>query len=225
MDPGESFTKTWRLRNSGTCTWNTQYDLVFDSGRAMGAPASIPLPGNVPPNSTVDLSVDMTAPTTNGTFKGNWLLRNEDGETFGIGSDASTAFWVQIRVGPTSTPEPETYKTGHIDVDQTYGVDLDEIELAPINDARDMKFTAATSTDKYLEPWNDAKLLLWSSGVPSYADCAGASLSDANIDLDDLSEGSQVCFLTTEGRYGRLEIEAISGGTSQTLTLDVRVWE
>src|SRR5512134_2558781 len=29
---GSTFTKIWRIRNTGTCTWNTSYALVFVSG-------------------------------------------------------------------------------------------------------------------------------------------------------------------------------------------------
>ncbi len=106
MAPGEAFTKTWRLRNTGTCTWTAEYALVFDSGNIMGGPASVPLPGNVPPNATVDLSVDLVAPAANGTYRGNWKLRNADGVLFGLGASGNSPFWVQIIVGPTPTPKP-----------------------------------------------------------------------------------------------------------------------
>ncbi len=108
MAPGETFTKTWRLRNSGTCTWTTQYALVFDSGNNMGGPAVVPMAGNVQPGGEVDLSVNLTAPNANGTYKGNWKLRNDKGIIFGIGASADKPFWVQIIVGPTATPKPVT---------------------------------------------------------------------------------------------------------------------
>jgi hypothetical protein len=98
---GATFTKTWRLRNAGTCTWDTGYALVFDSGNIMSGPASVALPGTVAPNATVDLSVSLKAPTSNGTHRGNWKLRNSAGVIFGIGVNANQPFWVQITVGPT----------------------------------------------------------------------------------------------------------------------------
>src|SRR3972149_916600 len=52
MTPGQNFTKTWRLRNSGTCTWTTAYDAVFVDGNAMGGVAAVPLAGSAPPTST-----------------------------------------------------------------------------------------------------------------------------------------------------------------------------
>ncbi|MBN1450320.1 MAG: hypothetical protein JW963_04830 [Anaerolineales bacterium] len=100
--PGATFRKTWRLKNIGTCTWNTSYSLVFDSGEKMGAPSAMNFPANVAPGQTVDLSVDMTAPSTAGHYFGYWKLRNASGAIFGIGSTANRAFWVEINVGSSA---------------------------------------------------------------------------------------------------------------------------
>jgi len=97
VTPGQSFVKTWRLINNGTCTWTTAYSLVFAGGDSMGAPAALPLPGNVPPGQTVDLSVTLTAPQQGGTYKGNFMLRNPSNVVFGL-ADGSKPFWVQVKV-------------------------------------------------------------------------------------------------------------------------------
>ena len=79
-DPGQNFAKVWRLRNAGSCTWTSGYDLVFHSGDQMGAPASLQLTsGTVAPGGTVDVSVDLTAPTSAGTYQGFFKLRNASG--------------------------------------------------------------------------------------------------------------------------------------------------
>ncbi|MBI3738755.1 MAG: hypothetical protein HY258_06885, partial [Chloroflexi bacterium] len=39
--PNTTFTKTWRLKNVGTCTWTTSYGLAFQSGNSMGAPDNV----------------------------------------------------------------------------------------------------------------------------------------------------------------------------------------
>lgn len=103
--PGESFTKTWRLKNTGTCTWTSDYDLVFDQGDAMDGPASKPLTAaSVAPGQTMDISVDLKAPGTTGTYKGFWKLRNDKGVLFGVGAQGDVAFWVEIDVvQPTTT--------------------------------------------------------------------------------------------------------------------------
>lgn len=99
---GDDFTKTWRIQNIGTCSWSTSYSLVFVSGDRMGAPHAIGLPGTVNPGQSINLSVDMTAPDGNGEYQGYWKLRDSSGVLFGIGAQAQTAFWVDIRVaGPS----------------------------------------------------------------------------------------------------------------------------
>jgi hypothetical protein len=106
LSPGQSFVKTWRLRNSGDCTWTTDYALAFVGGHKMGGTASVPLRGPVAPGGTVDLSVNLTAPAGNGTYEGKWQLQNADGVLFGTGDKADGFFWVRIVVGPTPTPAP-----------------------------------------------------------------------------------------------------------------------
>ncbi|MFO3797994.1 MAG: NBR1-Ig-like domain-containing protein, partial [Anaerolineales bacterium] len=76
MAPGTAFTKTWRLKNIGTCTWGSGYRLAFSSGSQMDAPAEVNLPYSVAPGQMVDVSVTMTAPSTPGTYRGYWLLKN-----------------------------------------------------------------------------------------------------------------------------------------------------
>jgi hypothetical protein len=97
LRPGEAFVKTWRIRNAGSCTWNTAYALVFAGGEIMGAPASLPLPRNVAPGEEIDLSVNLVAPTSAGAYRGNYMLRNASNSPFGLG-DGSKPFWVQVRV-------------------------------------------------------------------------------------------------------------------------------
>ena len=107
MQPGEVFTKTWRLVNVGTCTWTKNYKLAFFSGDQMSAPAAVNLPVDVSPGTTVDLSVEMTAPLEPGTYQGNWKLKNSADAWFGIGAGGGTAFWVRIvvsEVTETGTP-------------------------------------------------------------------------------------------------------------------------
>ena len=99
---GDGFTKTWRVRNVGSCAWSTSYSLVFVSGDRLDAPSSVRMPGSVAPGQYIDLSVDMNAPDSNGSYQGYWKLRDPSGNIFGNGSQAQTPFWVDIKVaGPT----------------------------------------------------------------------------------------------------------------------------
>jgi hypothetical protein len=101
--PGEKFTKTWRLINAGTSTWTTAYTLVFFSGEQMGGAASTPLPTQVPAGQTVDISVQLTAPSQEGKYTGYWMLRSAAGTNFGMGPSADGAFYVQINVAGAAT--------------------------------------------------------------------------------------------------------------------------
>lgn len=101
---GDSFDKIWRLRNEGTCTWTAEYDVVFDGGNIMAGPPSAPLPRTIPPGSTVDIEVSLTAPSADGNHRGDWKLRTPNGVVFGLGDDGDTPFFVQIVVG-SQAPE------------------------------------------------------------------------------------------------------------------------
>ena len=105
--PGTQFVKTWRLKNNGTCTWNSSYSVVFVSGDAMGGLAAQPLTtGTVAPGQEIDISVALKAPETPKTYTGNWKLRNGASILFGLGEDASKTFFVKIDVVVPMTPTP-----------------------------------------------------------------------------------------------------------------------
>ena len=102
--PNTAFKKTWRLKNIGTCAWNSNdVSLIFDSGEKMGAPASLALPTTVNPGQTVDITVDMTSPAAAGHYFGYWKFKSNSGGVFGIGATAQKSFWVEIRVASSST--------------------------------------------------------------------------------------------------------------------------
>jgi hypothetical protein len=98
FQPGETFVKTWRIKNRGTCTWTQDYALVFTGGSQMGAATAIRLPGIVNPGQTIDVSVTFTAPSTPGNYVSYWMLRNASGVLFGSGDRASTPFYADISV-------------------------------------------------------------------------------------------------------------------------------
>ncbi len=99
FNPGDGFTKTWRLKNIGSCTWSG-YALVFDSGDAMNGISPIAI-GTVAPLQEVDISVNLTAPASNGTYRGYWRIRNASGVLIPVqgGAQQSKSFFVEIKVG------------------------------------------------------------------------------------------------------------------------------
>jgi ABC-type amino acid transport substrate-binding protein len=99
LNPGQSFTKTWRIRNTGSCTWNSSYRFVFVQGNSMGGQPQA-IVGTVAPNQNYDMSVPMIAPTTPGTYAGWWQMVNGQNVPFG------TRVWVEIVVPQPQQPQP-----------------------------------------------------------------------------------------------------------------------
>jgi uncharacterized protein YkwD len=109
---GSPFTKTWRVRNTGTCIWWSGYKLTHYSENAMSAPASVPLP-ITNPGETADISVDLVAPSAAGTYRGNFVIENPAGLIMQV--DEDSRLWLIINVvgaptgaatAPADTPNP-----------------------------------------------------------------------------------------------------------------------
>ncbi len=97
VEKGATFVKTWRIRNSGTCTWAEGTKFVYVSGETLGAPASVVVPVTAP-DAQVDVSVSMVAPTAPGTYRSNWQLQDPKGKSYG------GIFYTQIVVEGPATP-------------------------------------------------------------------------------------------------------------------------
>jgi len=97
---GTKFTKTWQFRNTGTCPW-IGYKIAFASGDRMGSPDTAPVPDTAP-KSDVNVSVELTAPASDGIYTGFFELRNAAGSPLPIGIERT--FWVKIAVGNVTVP-------------------------------------------------------------------------------------------------------------------------
>ncbi|MCB0116325.1 MAG: transporter substrate-binding domain-containing protein [Caldilineaceae bacterium] len=105
FQPGQGFTKSWRVLNNGTCTWNSGYALTFVQGNVNGAQMggqALAIAGTVAPGATYDLNLPLTAPLAPGTYQGFWQMRNDKRVPFG------QRIWAGILVpgAPTATPAP-----------------------------------------------------------------------------------------------------------------------
>jgi hypothetical protein len=99
MAVNQHFTKTWRVQNSGSCTWITTFYLGFAYGELMGGQTKVPLTSAVATGQTADLSVSLTAPNKTGKLTGVWSLFDDKGNTIG------KPLTVVINIGvPSSTP-------------------------------------------------------------------------------------------------------------------------
>ena len=105
LDLGQNFTKVWRLQNSGTCTWNLDYDVILVSGNDLSGSIVSPIPQVVDPGDLIDIRLSLQAPQEEGDYEGYWMLRSDDGKTFGVGDENNGPFWVNIQVGSGSDPD------------------------------------------------------------------------------------------------------------------------
>jgi hypothetical protein len=126
--PGEYFWKTWTLQNNGTCTWTTAYKLVFWSGDRLGSSISYPLPDEVSPGESKDISIYLQAPSTMGNFTGYWRLKTPWESDFGVGQ-YNSSISTSIVVGDI-TPESHKTETVFGVTSVTYSIDR---RCAPAN--------------------------------------------------------------------------------------------
>jgi hypothetical protein len=110
LSPGTAFVKTWRVRNDGTCPWGRPDDalrsLVLVGGTRLGAPATVPIPADIPPGFTADLSINFTAPAAPGTYLSEWKLQAAPDRLVGVGPGGTAPLAVQIVVTTTTTAGP-----------------------------------------------------------------------------------------------------------------------
>ena len=97
MDPGKPFTKTWQVKNSGSCAWDAGFKFQNTGGEAMDG-ATFSLPSSVPAGQTYEISVPMKAPDKTGTLRGNWRMSTANGQFFG------DEVFVVVVIGNASAP-------------------------------------------------------------------------------------------------------------------------
>ena len=103
MQPGQTFWKTWTIQNNGSCTWDSSYKLVFDSGDLMDGLLEYQIPEVVPPGDQLDISIYLKAPSSNGNYRGNWRILSPWGGTFGVG-EYDYPLWVTVNVNDSTKP-------------------------------------------------------------------------------------------------------------------------
>jgi ABC-type amino acid transport substrate-binding protein/heat shock protein HslJ len=113
MKPGQAFTKGWRVQNTGTCTWDSSYELVYAGGNDPAAGMGgqpVAIEGEVAPGSTYDIEVDLVAPLRPGTYQGFWQMANGTGQAPSAGSGQAFGerlpAGITVLAGPTATPAP-----------------------------------------------------------------------------------------------------------------------
>lgn len=102
MKPSQEFEKIWRVKNTGTCTWDSAdvygVDLVLSGGDKMGAHGVADVRGPVAPGDVVEVAVDLVAPAEEGTYTAYWVLTGPNNTRFGYGDNNQYALAVRISV-------------------------------------------------------------------------------------------------------------------------------
>ena len=121
-----AFTKTWKLKNTGTCTWDSSYLIANISGAAMSQQPGywiVQQGQTVPPNQTVDISVGMTSPVDNGNYVSYWGLKKVDGQFMPVEGGANgNSFYVKIKVNNGAISGNITAQSISIELEQGSGV-------------------------------------------------------------------------------------------------------
>ena len=116
LAPGESFTKTWKFQNSGSCEWDEDFVLTFETGTDMDGEDTV-IEDSVSAGETASLSVALVAPETEGTYTGYWRVSTASGAAFGqsvfvmivVSEDAATSTPTStVTSTSTATSTPET---------------------------------------------------------------------------------------------------------------------
>jgi hypothetical protein len=97
MTAGQTFTKTWKVKNAGSCAWDAGFKFAFTGGEQMGG-TTFTLPAAVAAGAVYDISVPMTVPNKTGTLRGNWRMQTASGQAFG------DEVYVQVVVGGGGAP-------------------------------------------------------------------------------------------------------------------------
>lgn len=249
MTPGQAFTKTWKLENSGSCTWTKDYTVVFFYGDLMGAMDIVPLASYVEPGQTIEISVEMVAPATAGPYQGNWKLRNDDGALFGIGPAGDAPFWVRIIVAetglsspaatslptsiptvtetplPTSipSPTPQVSAQGLVELETDYLLDLDMAVINPLQGA-DLAYRTGSAGFHWLIPQGEALLGVYGDEPPGVQECLSSTMSAAPIAVESLASGLYLCYQTIQGQSGWLSLLSYNNLTFK-ISLEILTWK
>jgi hypothetical protein len=229
--PGRSFTKTWRLMNSGTCSWTLDYSLVWFSGVELAQQMEIQLPTTVNPGEVVDVSVDMTAPMEAGEAQSNWKLKDDEGTFFGIGPNGDAPFWVNVKVlqevsatpelTSTPTPTPLVFSAGAAVMIIEDGFDLDNGLQNPAIGI-DISLLLQENGEMIVVPVNGTRLMLAGNDA-SYYFCKNSVLVDEIILISANLIGQSICYQTNLGLPGMLKLIQVQS-TDQFIEISYITW-
>lgn len=232
IEAGESFAKTWRLVNAGSCSWTEEYSVVWFSGQLLGPVREQRLSGETAPGEMMEITVDMVAPETPGMYQSNWKMRNADGGLFGLGPGGDAPFWVKVEVAQIATVTPFAALTAQASLAVYYSstanlalndrVDLDSGQANRAGED-DLAYMLDENRQPVLSPQNGARAAIFGRQAPVEADCQNAFLDSVNLVLSEPVSGIYLCYRTNQGLPGFLRL-AQPAETKSSLSMDFITW-
>lgn len=232
LEPNEPFSKIWRLINAGSCTWSSDYTLVWFSGDDFGAMLVQPVVKVIPPGESVEFAVDMIAPDVPGLYVGYWMVMSDSGELFGIGPNGNSPFWVRVQVIAVETPSPTitttpkptsvVFSTGQVNLSVDQAIDLDHGEL----DLLDQADGVLEENEEGQLQWsalNEGRFAIFGLSKPGELECTLTTLSEQPISVSGLEAGIYLCYRTGDGLPGMLQIEDLFVEESR-LAINFTTW-
>lgn len=232
--PGESFSKTWRLMNAGSCPWTKDYNVVWFSGENFSAARDQGFSYAVSPGGTVDITVDMIAPRQAGIHQSNWKLRDAKGTLFGIGPTGDAPFWVRIEVGETAaaifTPQPSatvtptlsTASKGSVELHTGQSINLDTGKVGT-GAGDDLSLQKLDANIIQLAAVNGAMLSDFGQKIPTDQDCRNPNLVNSRILSTTLKVDEYLCMRTTQGLPGYIWVKSLVL-KDELINLDYLIW-
>ncbi len=234
LRPSERFTKTWRLVNTGTCPWTSAYSIEWFSGDFYPIVPSQPLENDVLPGESVDISVEMESPQTPGIYTSYWIIKNGEGELFGIGPESRSPFWVRIQVvaeeptqtlpAKTATPENILLASGEVVLTNAQAFDLDT-GLFSAEPQADITIQADESGTWWLIPMENNRMAVVSRLDGNVNPCQGVTMAEEGLNLSLLQSESVVCYLTGIGSWGFLSSRVRTQEEGEGVVLDYSTWQ
>lgn len=228
---GEPFSKTWRLVNAGSCTWTSEYAVVYFSGQPMGAGDAQSFSSTIAPGQTVDITVDMVAPDQPGSYQGNWKLRSADGSLFGLGPNGNSPFWVQIEVvventataaaGPLVAPTLPVYSSGLASLIDKEQLDLDSGEMNQVGED-DLLYQVNSQGSPQIIPLNQARAMIFGKQEPAEVQCRSAVMSSSPLNFINLNDGIYICYRTNRGLPGYVHV--VQPAEENIISLEFVTW-
>lgn len=87
LPPGQNFEKVWAIKNTGSCTWDEGYALVYIGGSSPNLdPYNFEFKTSsdfVAGGESINMTLRLTTPCTPGKYEGHWRMRSDTGYYFG----------------------------------------------------------------------------------------------------------------------------------------------